>query len=254
MYHSVDDDSSGACVRPKRFDEQMAYLRRSGYNCIDLDTLYHHMTQRASLPARPLVITFDDGYRDNVEKALPILKKYDMRATIFLTTDHIGFDNRWVATEGIPLRPLLAWDEVRSAAAECILSFQAHTCSHPRLTQIPREQVRQEMTRSKHIIEERLGKPCRHIAYPYGDFNDEVRDVAQESGFRTACSTRWGHNRQGGDLFSLYRIGVRNGDSLSDFKRILGGPPPLWKYYWLRLKRRYLGRHEGHTAVRREVQ
>lgn len=245
MYHSVDDDSSAACVRLRRFEEQLAYLRRSGYEAVDLDAVYGYMTLGTSLPRKPIVITFDDGYRDNLENAYPILKTHGMRATIYLVAGYLGSSNRWNAPDGVPQRPLLSWEEVCAHANDPLLSFQAHTCSHPKLTRIPLNQVREELGKSKQMIEERLGRACFHFAYPYGDYNSVVRDAAREIGFRTACSTRWGHNRAGDDLFCLFRIGVGNGDSLRDFKRILGEPPPLWKYYWLRFKERIADRSKG---------
>jgi peptidoglycan/xylan/chitin deacetylase (PgdA/CDA1 family) len=239
MYHSVDDDSAAACVRPRRLDEQLAYLQKAGYAAIHLDALFAHMTEGSSMPPKPIVITFDDGYQDNLQKAQPILKKYGMCATIYLVTDLMGLSNRWNERDGTPQRPLLSWEEVRSAANDPSLSFQAHTCSHPRLTRIPPKQAREELGRSKKSIEDQLGMACRHFAYPYGDYNQAVRDSAEEAGFHTACSIQWGHNRRGDDRLCLFRIGVGNRDSLRDFKRILGEPPPLWKYYWLRLKTRF---------------
>jgi peptidoglycan/xylan/chitin deacetylase (PgdA/CDA1 family) len=245
MYHSVDDDSAAACVRPHRFEEQLAYLRRSGYESVDLDALHGYMTQSVALPRKPIVITFDDGYRDNLERAYPILKKYGMCATVFIVTNYLGHSNRWDTPNGIHQRPLLSWEEVCAVADDPLISFHAHTCSHPRLTRIPLDEVREELAGSKQMIEDRLGRACHHFAYPYGDYDRVVRDAAEEAGFRTACSTRWGHNQPGDDLFSLFRIGVGNRDSLRDFKRILGEPPPRWKYYWLRLKRRVAGRSSG---------
>ena len=239
MYHSIDDSSAAACVRPKRFEEQLAYLKRVGYEAVDLDTVYRYMTEGASISLKPIVITFDDGYQDNLKNAYPLLKKYGMCATIFLATDHLGASNRWNAVEGVPQRPLMAWQDIREAIRDSLLSFQAHTCSHPKLTHIPISQAREEMLKSKETIEDRLGRPCHHFAYPYGDFNETLITVARKAGFRTACSTRWGHNRPGDDLYSLYRIGIRNEARLSDFKRALGGPPPLWKYYWLRFKAKF---------------
>ena len=238
MYHSIDDSLAAACVSPKCFEKQMAYLKHVGYQAVDLDAVFSYMTIGAPLPSKPIVITFDDGYRDNMENAYPILKKYGMCATIFLTTGYLGYSNNWCASDGVTQRPLMTWKEVKEAAKESFLSFQPHTCSHPKLTQIPVEQMREELIRSKLAIEDKLGEPCHHFAYPYGDLNETVRDMVKEVGFRTACSTQWGHNRQGDDLFSLYRIGVRNQIKLSDFKRVIGEPPSIWKYYWLRLKSR----------------
>jgi peptidoglycan/xylan/chitin deacetylase (PgdA/CDA1 family) len=242
MYHSIDDSSDGACVRPQRFEAQMVYLRKAGYQTVDLDAVYGYLTRGIELPAKPIVITFDDGYRDNLVNAYPTLKKYGMCATIFLPTDYVGFTNRWNAAEGVTQRPLLNWEEIHALANDPLISFQAHTCSHPRLTQIPLNQVREELKQSKEDIEDHLGNACHHFAYPFGDFNDAVRDVVEEMGFHIACSTRWGHNRHGVDIFGLYRIGMRNQDSLADFKRVLGEPPPPWKYYWLRLKSNIMSR------------
>jgi peptidoglycan/xylan/chitin deacetylase (PgdA/CDA1 family) len=242
MYHSVDDDSAAACVYPKRLEEQLSYLRKSGYEAVDLDAVHKYLTQGESVPQKPIVITFDDGYRDNLENAYPILKKYGLCATIYLVTGNIGSSNRWNAPRGIRQRPLLNWNEICSLADDPLLSFQAHTCTHPKLTHIHPDQAREEMAGSKHAIEDRLGRACRHFAYPHGDYNNTVRNAAEEVGFLTACSTRWGHNCPGDDLFTMFRIGVGNRDSLGDFKRILGEPPPMWKYYWLRFKKRVAGK------------
>ena len=238
MYHSVDDSPDNACVRPQRFKEQIAYIKDAGYNAIDLDALYNYLTVGTALQSKPIVITFDDGFRDNIENAYPILKKYGMCFTIFLPTDHIGFSNRWNAAEGIAQRQLLTWEEIKLLSDDPLVSFNAHSCSHPKLTRIPLSQVRDELDKSKKTIEDRVGKPCRHFAYPYGDSNETVHRVAMETGFLTACTTQWGHNRRGGNLFALCRIGISNKDNLSAFKRVLGEPMPMWKYYYHRLKAR----------------
>ncbi len=236
MYHSVDDSLAAACVHPEHFEQQLAYLKRVGYQAIDLDVVFSYMTEGGALPLKPVVITFDDGYRDNLKNAFPILKKYNMRATIFLATGYLGHSNGWCAADGVTQRPLMTWKEVNEAAKESLLSFQPHTCSHPKLTKIPVPQVREELVRSKLIIEDKLGRSCHHFAYPYGDFNEIVRSIVEEVGFRTACSVRWGRNQRGDDLFALYRIGIRNQDKLSNFKRAMGEKPSPLKYYWQRIK------------------
>ncbi|MBW1793708.1 MAG: polysaccharide deacetylase family protein [Deltaproteobacteria bacterium] len=241
MYHSIDDSPAPACVRPNSFVRQMAHLRRLGYETLHLDAVYHYMAEGVPISRKPIVITFDDGYQDNLQNAYPILKKYGFCATIFVVTDYLGLTNRWNARGGVVQRPLMSWAELREVAKEPLLSFQPHTCSHPRLTQIPFVKVKEELSKSKETLEDSLGSPCHHFAYPYGDFNEKVQDAVKETGYRTACSVLWGHNRRGNDLFSLFRIGVRNQDRLSDFKRILGEPPPLWKYYWLRFRARLSG-------------
>jgi len=241
MYHSIADRRAGACVRPRRFAEQMAYLQDVGYQSVHLDAVYDYLVIGGQLPLKPVVITFDDGYRDNVENAHGILDKYGMCGTIFLATGHVGHTNRWNAADGVPQRPLVSWTEVRDYAGGPVFSFQGHTSSHPRLTRLPVDRVRDEMARGKRELEERLGQPCYHFAYPYGDFNQMVQDAVREAGYRTACTTRWGHVRLGANLLCLPRIGVANGDRLSDFKRILGEPLSDSQYYWRRLKARLVG-------------
>jgi peptidoglycan/xylan/chitin deacetylase (PgdA/CDA1 family) len=238
MYHSIDDDDAAACVRPGRFDEQMAYLKKAGYRTIDLDTLYDHFSAGEEVTEKSIVITFDDGYRDNVEQAAPILERYGFCATVYLPTDHLGVSNRWNAADGVPQRPLLGWDEVRRLGSDSVLSFQAHSCSHPKLSRLPLGQMEREVRRCKDLIEERLGNPCHHFAYPYGDLSDAVRDIVGAAGFHTAVTTRWGHNRPGVDLLLLCRIGIANGHRLADFKRVLGEPISRGQYYWRRLKQR----------------
>jgi peptidoglycan/xylan/chitin deacetylase (PgdA/CDA1 family) len=101
------------------------------------------------------------------------------------------------------------------------VTIGSHTSTHARLTELPATQVSRELSDSKRQLEDLLGKPVRYFAYPYGLFNPAVRDAAERSGYRAACSTRSGFNREGEDLFLLRRIDVFGSDALWHFKQKL---------------------------------
>jgi len=173
---------------------------------------------RQELPARPVILTFDDGYRDCLEYAAPILKARGFTATFFVLGLLAGKTSQWLLAErGIEL-PLLDWHAVRqlrAAGNEC----GSHGMSHPRLTQISPAACREELLTSRRVLEDQLGEEVRHLAYPFGVYDEKVRTIAAESGYVTACSVRSGWSGTDDDLMALHRIHVHGEGSLKDFAR-----------------------------------
>jgi len=101
------------------------------------------------------------------------------------------------------------------------VTIGSHTRSHPRLTEVDEGRIEDEIRGSKAALEERLGTPVRHFAYPFGLFDDRARAAVQRAGYRTGCSTRSGFNRTDADRFTLRRIEVFGSDSLAAFRRKL---------------------------------
>lgn len=218
MYHGIGEHGerpSRYVVPVKRFERQMAWLRRRGYNVMALEECLRCRAEFRLPPSKSVVLTFDDGYRDNVAHARPLLERLGMPATIFLVSA-AGERNTWSTTDGVAGRPLMSLDEARHALGG-VLSFGAHTRTHPKLTDLPRAEAEQEVVGSKQDLESALGVPVAAFAYPYGKLNDGVRQAVAEVGFAGACSVDPGRNRPSTDAFALRRIEIRGTYGLPRF-------------------------------------
>ena len=168
--------------------------------------------RRGILPQRPVLLTFDDGHKDNFIYAYPILKRYKFQATVFPVTQYIGKRNGW--SDG--KEEILSWGEIIEMRKEGF-SFGSHTQTHPNLLELPQDKVLSEIRDSKRILEERLGKPIRFFAYPYGKFNSQIKDMVKEVGYLGAFSTLPGKNGIDDDPFLLRRILIRGYDTKFHF-------------------------------------
>jgi peptidoglycan/xylan/chitin deacetylase (PgdA/CDA1 family) len=200
-------------VTPSLFAAQMRWLARHGYTSVGLDAV---IGPRTNLPRRPVVITFDDGYRTCVKHAVPILERFGFQAVFFLVAGLMGASSRWLRNEvGLDL-PLIDWPTARRLEADGF-ACGSHTVSHPRLADLAADACRQELTESRARLEDELGHPVRDLAYPFGSFDARVRAIVQEVGYRSACAETPGRSQPGDDHLALRRIRVRGEDSLFDF-------------------------------------
>src|SRR5262249_36631270 len=146
-------------------------------------------------------VTFDDGYRNNWTVAFPVLQKLSVPATIYLVTEKIGSDG------------FLSWDDARTMAESGLVTFGSHTHTHRHFVRRePYQNLEEELRTSKSLIEEKLGKPCRHLAWPWGDYEDKWLPLVEKEGYRSAATTRMGANISGSDPFRLKRLNVRRPD------------------------------------------
>lgn len=220
MYHDVTPAPTPGfefySVTNKAFGSQMRLLAWMGYSTIGLDALLERVSMGAALPSRAVILTFDDGLKSCIDNAVPHLKRFGFCATFFVVPGLVGKGSRWLRGRlGLEL-PLAGWGKLRQLTEEG-LECGAHGLTHSQLTELPLEASQFEMTESKRILEEQLGRPVRHMAYPYGAYNAEVRSLAKEAGYRTACAVRGGHSGTKDDRFALRRIVVSGSDSLLDF-------------------------------------
>ena len=220
MYHQVTPRPHPAlrkyAVTPRAFAMQMNWLALTGYMPITLDSLLAHRIGQCPLPSRPIVITFDDGYQDCVEHAAPILHARGFTAMFYLVAGLVGKTSRWLLSErGVEL-PLLDWTAARALEAA---GFQcgSHTMSHPRLTDKSPDGCREELLTSRRLLEDHLGHEVTHLAYPFGSFNEKVRALVAETGYRTASSVRIGLSSSEDDVLALHRVPISGQDSLLDF-------------------------------------
>lgn len=196
---------------PDAFEKHMSKLRQENFNLVSLKTIDDHINSGTAIPENSIAITLDDGFEDNYTHAYPILKKYNIPATVFLTTGHLGVSNNWMIKRGFPLRHMLNWEQITEMSKNDIL-FGAHTVNHPALPELDIERAYQEIIESKNAIEKELGCECNYFAYPFGLFSDRNRIQVKESGFNLACSTRSGFNTVERDPFVLHRIEVYGDD------------------------------------------
>jgi len=213
MYHKVSPGKKEKYrIIPERFTNQMEYLSKKGYQTISPDELLGVVRKRRILPEKSVLLTFDDGYKDNFTYAYPILKKYHFKATIFLVTQYMGRKSEWSKRE----EETLSWEEIIEMKEEGF-SFGSHTHTHPNLLELSRDKVLSEIRDSKKILEGRLGEPIKFFAYPYGKFNSQIRDMVKEAGYLGAFSTLPGKNTKNEDPFLLRRILIRGYDTKPHF-------------------------------------
>lgn len=274
MYHRISekrDDWSCYTLSPQAFESQIAYFREN-FEILSLDQLSWHLLRDRPLPRKTVAVTFDDGYKDNYVYAFPILRKYAVPATFFLTTGHIGinkpfwwdkmgylvyhavptrlkleelgsyplesaFDRRrakLVITEKLNDLPeetknklieklanicrveipadlgrqlILSWEEVEKMSQDGA-QFGAHSVTHAALTNLPLEQAKWEIRRSKEDIEERLGKKVNFFSYPDGHLNSEVVEIVKQAGFAAAFTSDPSWIAPKSDVYRLARISM----------------------------------------------
>jgi peptidoglycan/xylan/chitin deacetylase (PgdA/CDA1 family) len=200
-YHSIDASRSPISTDPGLFAETLAALAGHGWRCVDIEQWL-----MAGRPAteRAFALTFDDGLR-SLRQAAPVLARHGFVATAFLVTGCMGGDNAWTGQpRGIPRLGLLDWREVTDLQSAGI-RFAAHTRQHPRLDRLDDPALERELRGSRDDIEDRLGLPCRLLAYPYGVASRRVRQMAA-CHFAAAFGTRLARATASEDAFALSRI------------------------------------------------
>ena len=186
-FHALENQHSAVSFPQALFREGIARLRENNYSAISLSEAVQLLRGGGNLPARTLVITFDDGYHSIYQIAFPVLMEHEMVATVFLTVgeSHVEApDKRLAQFNG---RQMLSWNEIREMQ-DAGFDFGAHTLTHPDLTQLSAERIEAEMRDSKAIIEDALGIAADSFAYPYGRHNRQVREIAGQY-FACACGT-----------------------------------------------------------------
>lgn len=219
MYHAVQPGK----VRPdwpwavsmRRFKDQLDFLKAEGYATPTMDEL---VSAPGIWPGRTAVITFDDGYVDNAA-ACEELQKRGMRASWFIVTGSIGQSPRW-PEDGRPSGRLLNSAELCDMQANG-MEIGSHTVSHARLTELDDLQLMQELSESKATLENLLGNEVRSFAYPHGKWDTRCAQAAKRAGYSYACTTRTGWALRDNDPYTLRRLTILNGDTVSTFARKL---------------------------------
>ena len=242
MYHSISENLFGKShpyyqinTSAEAFSRQMRWLRNHGYRTLDLPELIEKFERRENL-AKTVVITFDDGYRDFLDGALPVLKQCGFSATIYLPTDRI---------QDTPARlngaEYLTWRDVRELRGEGI-QFGSHTVSHPDMRSLGPEQIEYELGYSKEVIEQKLGEPINSFAYPFAfpeedaDFTRFLLDALENQGFQNGVTTILGRASRRSSPYFLPRLPVNSWDDDAFLQAKLEGGYD-WMHWPQRLKK-----------------
>lgn len=215
MYHSVSYDPVFSTVRPEAFEEQLRHLREKNYRIVSLLDMIS-LTERGESTAGCVSITFDDGYRDFYVTVLPLLRKYNAHATLFVPTDLLG---RELTTSDKVTRPIITKEEARELSDSGVVSIMPHSRRHKKLHKLSIGEAMDEIEESQKAVSEITGKEAEIFAYPNGDFTPEIVALMKASGkWLGAVTVRQGLVQPSADLFQLPRNAVHSQTSINQFR------------------------------------
>lgn len=201
-YHCINDKIEGIkalYVSPTEFEEQMKFLKNNNYHVIPFDQI-----DKAGSIEKPVVITFDDGYEDNYTYAYPILKKYNYKAVVFLIVDLLDRS--------------LYFKKNQLRDASDIFSFQSHTMGHKRLSQITKDELQYQLSESQKQIKGLTQCDVNALAYPHGDYNQNVEDEAKKY-YKMIFTVKRGVLLNNDSLLRIPRISITRNDTIKDFEK-----------------------------------
>ena len=209
MYHSISPvlaaDPHSLRVHPDTFDRHLRHLRRRGLRGVSMAEWL--AAGRRGEASRLVALTFDDGYRDFIEYAMPIMARHGMTGTVYVVSGKLAGTSDWVV--GGPDAPLMTADDVRAAAAAGH-EVSSHTTTHARLDHLSAAELGPEVAESRSVLEDVTGRPVPGLAYPYGAFDDAAVSAVREAGYEYATATD-DHTRRDG--FSIARIFISDRDN-----------------------------------------
>ena len=194
-YHQVNNSFTPLAVPVNAFADQMNYLVDSGYIAITPDELASGLAGEITLPEKPVMITFDDGYIDNYTNAFPILKALGLRATVFMVPGFVGKPQ------------YMSWENLKEMEKNGI-TVQSHTLNHAKLEELPDDEIRNELLNSKLMLEENLGHPVEFLAYPTGTYNLHIAGIASDVGYKGAFTVKYGNVDLGSNMYALERVPI----------------------------------------------
>lgn len=203
MYHSINENSTNSLIiKPEEFAAEMKWLNDQGYTPLSLDELYGILTTGKNCPDKPVVITFDDGYRDNYDNAYPILKKYGFKATIFVITKYIDQPD-CLTTENI------------KEMFNNNIDFESHTDTHSELSTLNYAAQLKELVTSRYKLSALLGKGTEYLCYPSGKYNNDTIKADAEAGYKMSFTTKPGFANKSYGLETIPRIRMYPGINMA---------------------------------------
>lgn len=252
MYHHVSPHKGDmVSVTPDVFEAHMKFLNEKGYKTLRAEELIRFITSDMEMP-RPffpssanieeqkglqgnaVAITFDDGYLDNYIFAFPILKRYNIKAVIFVVIDWVNAASENTVKscdlgavknemtvpshkEGKHLiendnahKVIMNWNMIKEMQESGLVEFYSHTMSHSKCSELSDEKLIMELEGSKRVLEQRLNKPCQYLCWPKGLFNISSVNIAKKAGYTALFTTKRGVTKTHSDRFCIERIVVKN--------------------------------------------
>ncbi|WP_338994595.1 polysaccharide deacetylase family protein [Fusobacterium animalis] len=236
MYHRVINNPEnegvyGTYIYEDMFKKHLQYLKDKNYTVItfkDLDKI--GWRNRFEKGRKYIILTFDDGYKDNYDLAFPILKEFNFKATIFLMGSLTY--NEWDVKAGGERKFSLMSVEMIKEMQDYGIEFGAHTFNHPKINTLSNEEIEHQIVDVKKPLEEKIGKEIITFAYPYGILNDYAKEMAKKAGYTFALATDSGSVCLSDDLYQIRRIAIFPNTNLFSFKRKVAG-----NYNFIKIKR-----------------
>jgi peptidoglycan/xylan/chitin deacetylase (PgdA/CDA1 family) len=218
MYHRIDvrnpslpSITQRLTVDPLDFAAEMRWLKRSGYHTLTQEQLFSALVKGGRLPARPVVITFDDGYRNVFLNAAPVLERLHMHAIAYVITGRVSG----------PDPSFLTWKQLRALERQGV-EIGSHTVNHTPLSAVGDARARRELVDSRRALERYLHHPVPWLAYPYGAVNARVVGLARTAGYLAAMTTRGGSIQDGNSPLELRRYEVLDSSGVAGVAAIVG--------------------------------
>ena len=245
MYHHINRHADDlVTLTPEGFENHLRFLSEKGLQTIFLDDLLEYLRGRKRFNRPAVALTFDDGHLDNWVYAFPLLKKYGVKATIYVVTSWLTegvpraqWDPDGGQEQDLPRIPShrqakemaaagdfeggLRWEEARKMQESGLVDIQSHTHLHQdyflgnnqglRLDPLKKDSLRLELEKSKTLIEARLNKPCRFLSWPWGKYDSQAIELAKELGFEALATTEKGVNFPGSDEWTIKRVVTASG-------------------------------------------
>jgi peptidoglycan/xylan/chitin deacetylase (PgdA/CDA1 family) len=225
MYHSIAATAAPRfarfVVRPADFAAQMEHLAAGGYQPITA-LEFARTGSVGDLTARPVVLTFDDGFSDFEAVVMPILLAHRFPATLYVPTAYVGRTASWLRDCDEDKRAILSWRALHDVVSAGI-EVASHSHTHPQLDRVPPPVVSDEVLRSRELLEDNLGCPVQGFAYPFGYWHRRVRSGVAAAGYSYACAVGESSAAAGADILALPRLTVTGGMGMDGFTRLLAG-------------------------------
>ncbi|MGB9620052.1 MAG: polysaccharide deacetylase family protein [Armatimonadota bacterium] len=197
----------GQYVTPMLLRAQLDYLAARGWFATSLAQVVRGLAAGEPAAHSQFAVTFDDAYRGVYERAYPIMVERGISATVFVVAGHIGGTNDWDTAAGDCREPLMTAEQIRRMS-DAGFEIGSHTMTHPRLTELSDADLNRELSDSKHVLEDLIGREVVAFSYPYGAYDYRVLAAVEAAGYRCAVGTRLGAAGSSG-VYEIPRINVR---------------------------------------------